>query len=330
MVKKKDMAKKTLEEMNVLDDFLFHEMASRDEKGVKFCRILLETILDRPLRNVKVLSQRKVQGRGIGEHGIVIDAYIEEIPDQNESDAEVDANIYDIEPNKYKEGSEPRRGRYYHALMDTKLLKAGGEYKDMKNVTIIMILPYDPYGKDRMVYTISNQCEEDRTVEYDDGLKTIYLYTKGKVGKASQKLRDMLKYIEESTRENAVNDDLKNIHQLVMEIKHDEEVELSYMKIWELEARMRREARAEGLEEGRQEGIEQGRQEGIEQGRQEGIEEGIKEGIKEGIQQGVRILAKTYREMGIPQEEIIPKIAEEYVISNDEVREYLSEKQETL
>lgn len=296
------MVKKTLREMNVLDDFLFHEMTSRDEKGVEFCRILLETILDKPLRNVKVLAQRKVQGRGTNEHGIVIDAYIEEIPEQNGSDAEIDANIYDIEPNQYKEGSEPKRGRYYHALIDTKILKTGVEYKDMKNVTIIMILPYDPYGKNRMVYTISNQCEEDRTVEYNDGLKSIYLYTKGTVGHTSQKLRDMLRYIEESTQENAVNEDLRNIHRLVTEIKQDEEVELSYMKLWEIEARMRREGREEGLKEGREEGLKGARTEGI------------------------KILAEVYKELGMKEEDAISKVADKYGISEKEVLGYLEKE----
>ena len=320
------MMKKTLKEMNVLDDFLFYEMTSRDEKGVEFCRILLETILNRTLRNVKVTAQRKIQGRGTAEHGIVIDAYIEETPGQHGDDAEVDANIYDIEPNKYKEGAEPKRGRYYHALMDTKILKTGVEYKDMKNVTIIIILPYDPYGKDRMVYTISNQCEEDGTVEYEDGLKTIYLYTKGKKGETSQKLRDMLRYIEESTQENAVNDDLKNIHRLVTEIKHDEEVELSYMKLWEIEARMRREA----IEEGREEGLKIGREEGRKEGRKEGREEGREEGRKAERAKAVKLLAESYQELGMSEEEIVTKIAEKYEISTEEVSAYLTEAEELL
>ena len=241
---------RTLQELNVLDDFLFNEMTARGEEGVEFCKILLETILDRPLRNVKVQHQRKVQGRGTSQHGIVIDAYIEVEDEQSPVkpiDAEIGADIYDVEPNSYKEKSEARRGRYYHALIDSKILRTGIDYKNMKNVTIILILPYDPFGKDRMVYTIMNQCKEDSSVEYADGLKTIYLYTKGKAEEGTgQKLRDMLRYIENSTEENAVNEDLKKFHEMVNEIKQDEEVGIKYMKIWERESYIRREGQEAG------------------------------------------------------------------------------------
>lgn len=41
------MKKRTLEELNLLDDFLFQELVARGEQGENFCRILLSTILGR-------------------------------------------------------------------------------------------------------------------------------------------------------------------------------------------------------------------------------------------------------------------------------------------
>lgn len=72
--------------------------------------------------------------------------------------------------------------RYYHGLIDTQLLDSGIEYDKLPNVVIIIILPYDPFGKNRMVYTIQNQCVEDAAVPYNDGAKKIFLYTKGTEG----------------------------------------------------------------------------------------------------------------------------------------------------
>ena len=290
------MTQKPLKELNVIDDFLFHEITSRGEgKGEEFCKILLETILGHPFRNVKVHGQRKIQGRGTNTHGIIIDAYIEAAADVS-GKILADADVFDIEPNRYEDGSHPKRSRYYHALIDSKLLKSGVKYQHMKNATIIMILPYDPFGKDRMIYTITNQCVEDTNIKYEDGLKTIYLYTKGKVGNTSQKLRDMLKYMENSTSENAVNEELKSIHKWVTEIKQDEEVGISYMKSWEIEEHIREEATRQGLAEGR----------------------------AEGRAEGIKIFINLCRKLNMPEHEIINRLAEEYEISSDEAATYIA------
>ena len=41
---------------------------------------------------------------------------------------------------------------------------------------------YDPFGYDYMMYTIHNKCDELPNMEYNNGLKYIYFYTKGKKG----------------------------------------------------------------------------------------------------------------------------------------------------
>lgn len=79
--------------------------------------------------------------------------------------------------------SESKRAGYYHSLIDSKLLKSGADYEILQNVVVIIILPYDPFGEEWMVYTIKSKCEESPEMEYDDGNTTIYLYTKRKTGK---------------------------------------------------------------------------------------------------------------------------------------------------
>ena len=121
-----------------------------------------------------------------------------------------------------------------------------------------MILPYDPFGMNRMVYTVKNQCVEDSNVEYDDGALKIFLNTKGTSGDTSQELQKMLKYIECSIAENVANDNIQAIHDYVEKVKKDKDVEVQYMKSWEVEQLIREEAQKEGLEKGRKEGLEQG------------------------------------------------------------------------
>lgn len=74
-----------------------------------------------------------------------MDAYIEAVADQiSESDsvnARIRPDIYDIEPNKtYEKSSLPKRMRYYHTMIDTKLLEVGADYESLSNVVIIVTL----------------------------------------------------------------------------------------------------------------------------------------------------------------------------------------------
>lgn len=174
-----------LEELNLIDDFLFQELLSQENDGEEFCRILLGTILNRPIRKVRIMPQKNVLGLDTGRHGIRMDAYIEDIsnettlPGIHMADAKVISDIYDIEPNnRYEKQTLPKRMRYYHGLIDTQLLSADIKYDKLKNVIIIVILPYDPFGKNRMIYTIQNQCIEDTSIPYDDGAKKSFYIPK--------------------------------------------------------------------------------------------------------------------------------------------------------
>ena len=249
-----------LEELNLMDNFLFQTIVTQGEDGEEFCRILLSTFLGKSIRNVRVVAQQSILGFDTDRHGIRMDAYVENIPDEEElpgcdmADAKIIPDIYDIEPNNdYEKDTLPKRMRYYHGLIDTKHLNAGVDYEQLPRVSIIVILPYDPFGQKRMVYTIKNQCVEDPSVSYEDGARKIFLYTKGTEGNPSQSLRDMLKYMEDTRLENVTNEDIHRIHEFVEKAKHRKEVGINYMKMWEERRLIQREALAEGRAEGRAE-----------------------------------------------------------------------------
>lgn len=244
-----------LEDLNLMDDFLFQEMLMQEDIGEEFCRILLSTILGRPFRRVKVIPQKSIPGPNTNLHCIRIDAYIEDLSEEETlpgihmSDARVVSDIYDIEPNNtYEKETLPRRTRYYHSLIDAQLLEKGIDYGRLPNVTTIIILPYDPFGQNRMLYTFKMQCTEDSSVAYNDGTTKIFLYTRGKgSGKA---LRDMLNYMQETTDDNVTNQDIEAVHRLVRKVKQNQEVGINYMKSWEREAYIRNEGKTEGKSEG--------------------------------------------------------------------------------
>ena len=97
-----------------------------------------------------------------------------------------------------------------------------------------------------MVYTIKNGCVEAPELPYEDGARTIFLYTKGTEGNPPEDLRELLNYMEHTSKENAKTESLQRLHEMVTAVKRDGKVGLTYMKSFEIEERIRKEGIAEG------------------------------------------------------------------------------------
>lgn len=245
--------KRKLEELNLLDDFLFGTLISHPVYGERFARVLVTTMLGREVKILKIVPQMTYYGQDTDRHGTRLDVYIEEEDGSAQGEIGI-GNIYDVEPDQTIDVSErkalPRRVRFYRATIDAKNLQSGANYGQLKNVIIIMILPYDPFGYDRIVYTVKNHCVEEPQMAYDDGALSLFLYTKGKNGTISQQLKELLHYLEDTTWQNAVNDSLQEIQSMVDQVKRNKEVSISYMKIYERERMIRNEGMTEGLTKG--------------------------------------------------------------------------------
>lgn len=232
--------------MNLLDDFLFFQMLNHAGFGVEFSRELLRVIFGKEFGKLNVVPQKVYYGSDIDKHGARLDVYLEESTDEAVLE---DATIYDIEPEaESKKGEKkdiPKRLRFYHSLIDSESLKAGVDYKNLKKVVVIMIMPFDPFGHNHMIYTIKNSCIEVPELPYEDGARTIFLYTRGEKGNASQELRELLEYMEDTRTENAKNDTLKKIDNMVNRVKREKGAQLEYMKIFEREQMLREEGRQE-------------------------------------------------------------------------------------
>lgn len=242
------MTKRKLDDLNLLDDFLFNSVVNYPGIGEKFIRELLRVILKMDFGKLTVIPQKFYPGSDTDKHGARLDVYIEE--DCIDS-AEHDIKVYDIEPDKNIKDITvlPQRVRFYHAKIDAHCLKSGENYQMLKKVMVILITPYDPFDLNRMIYTIRNKCEEVPSMPYDDGARTIFLYTKGTEGNPPKELKQLLQYMEHTTEENAKNDNLRNIQQMINIVKQDKEVSLEYMKVFEREEMLIQ----QGIQQGRQE-----------------------------------------------------------------------------
>ena len=244
------MQRRKLENLNLLDDFLFGTMVTYPGIGETFVREILKIIFQKEFGPLTVVPQKVYYGSDTNKHRARLDVYLEE----TSGDGPGRATVYDMEPDnnsdKQSIAALPKRTRFYHAKIDASSLKAGESYHSLKNVVVIMITPYDPFGLNHMVYTIQNTCLEIPEMPYDDGARTLYLYTKGTKGNPPEALKQLLHYMEHTSAENAKNDVLQSIDKMVRKVKEDGEVSLEYMKIFEREEMLVKQGISQGISQG--------------------------------------------------------------------------------
>ena len=248
----RQIAMKRLEEMNVIDDFLFTEIMANEKNGLEVCRIILSCVLKRKIGKIRFTYQKVVQGETEESHGIRMDAYITE----EDGDG---IRVYDVEPDKQagQKSQLPKRSRYYSSLIDSKLLKPGKNYKNLPELVTIFILSYDPFGENAMYYEAGTVVKTHPHIPYDDGVRRLFLYVNGDLpegaGDDDQSIRNLLRYIGKSTEANVTDENTKKLNSIVKSTKHAEDTGERYMKSWERDEFIRDEAFDQGLAQGEEE-----------------------------------------------------------------------------
>ena len=247
---RKLIARKKLAEMNVIDDFLFTEIMSDEKDGAVVCSMILSCVLKREVRNIKFEAQKVIHGSSEKSHGIRLDVYATGKPGDN-GDSKEDYSVYDVEVDK-RSGNKagiPKRSRYYGSLIDAKFLEPRKEYKELPDIFTIFILSYDPFDQNALYYEAGTHLLTHPDVPYDDGVRRIYLYTKGDLpgnaGEYDRKLRNLLRYINESTEANVIDDNTRRLDEIVRVTKSKGTVEDDIMYNWERDEELKEEARAE-------------------------------------------------------------------------------------
>ena len=290
--------KRKLEDLNVLDDFMFSAAVSDEEVGKEFCRTMLSVLLQKVLGEIQITAQKTRLPCTPEMWGIRMDVEVKEPLE----DTLPSLNVYDVEPHLRKEKYFPRHNRFYQAKIDSRYIRNGERnFGNLPNLFVLTITEYDPFGKDQMIYTVSNSCREEPGLKYDDGLVFYYFNTKGKKG-GTPEIRAMLKYMMESTEKNVVNEDIRNLHRCVERVKVLPEVREEFMRFEDVIAWEKEKSHEEGIEEGRKEG----RKEGIEEGR-------------------IRMLIEISRESGLSDEKILKQLMDKCELTEKEAQEYLME-----
>ena len=221
----------------------------------------LSIILDEPDLKLAEVEVEQVVLNKSGKRAIRLDAWARDVSDRRfNTEMQNDTEADDVR----------RRARFYQGLLDTPVLKAGKttRYKHLPSTVIIFITQEDIFGRDRAIYTFTEQCEEFSDLPLDDGTKKIFLNMTSKNGRPE--LISLLQYMKNTTIDNPeiiVKDRrIVTLDEIVNEVKQSEEWEAVKMNILEI-----------GIEKGRQEGLQEGLKQGIHAMIQDNLEEGVEE-----------------------------------------------------
>lgn len=249
---------KTFEELDVIDDFLMNAVATDPEVGEAFCRTVLSVLLQKNIGKLHISAQKTIPAMILGLRGIRMDVEIMEETAKEHTNAP-DMNIYDLEPHLQKGMNFPKHNRFYQAKIDSRLMKRGErDFSKLPNLYVLTITNFDVFGKDYMMYRFWNHCEEVPELKYEDGLQFIYFYTNGTKG-GNADIKTMLRYLQNSTKENVTNEATRVVHECVHKVKTLPEVRENYMRFDELMEYAKEKGLEEGLEEGRKQGLEKGK-----------------------------------------------------------------------
>ena len=149
-------------------------------------------------------------------------------------------------------------------VLDSNLLPPGSvDFNKLNRAFIILIMPFDPFGKGFYKYTFRMKCEECPDLDLQDEATRIFLNCHGTHPEmVSPELIELLHYMEKSTNEVAgscTSQKIKLLHQKVCQIRSNKKMEAKFMRAWEEREIERQKAFAEGAEAGIETGQTQGK-----------------------------------------------------------------------
>ncbi|WP_029232351.1 hypothetical protein [Butyrivibrio sp. VCB2006] len=236
-----EQAKRDIEQMTLIENFMFDSSIEDNDDAQIIIGKILKSIYGKEFKNIRIECQKQLNGLNSNYHGIRMDARIT----QDELEDYLDASIVDIEmENRPKDKKElPRRHRYYGALEDSKRLETNTAYNELPNYVSITISSYDPFDVGDMCYVAASALVSHPAISYDDGVKHLYFYCKGrpnfdevvseglfKSDSHSKNLQEMLEYIVSGKKPEVSNPDIDAVDNVVTKIKHKKEVTTKYMR----------------------------------------------------------------------------------------------------
>ena len=156
-----DRINKLIDGLTLFDDDL---MSRVFDKNIEATELLLRIILERKIKVISVIGQEEMKSAAVGGRNITLDVHA---LDEN-------GEKMDIEVQGNSEGARIRRARYHSSVLDSRMLKEGQEFKEIKDSYVIFIYKRDKFQEGLPLYHIDRYVRETGKL-FEDGSHIIYV-----------------------------------------------------------------------------------------------------------------------------------------------------------
>ena len=202
LIQSKSEIDEVIDKLTLFDDKL---MSRVFDNNVAATELILRIILNKNIKVISVTGQNEMKNHDIEGRNITLDVHA---LDEN-------GNEIDIEVQGNATGAHVKRARFHSSMIDSKMLKSGQKFSEMKDSHVIFIYKRDKFKKGLPVYHIDRYVEETEE-PFDDGSHIIYVNGKYK---GDDEIGQLIKDFHQS--------DSKKIHykELARGVKHFKETE---------------------------------------------------------------------------------------------------------
>ena len=148
-------------ELTLFDDDL---MSRVFDKNIKATELLLRIILGKKVKVISVTGQNEMKNHQVGGRNITLD-----VDAMDENGEEID-----IEVQGDSEGAHVRRARYHSSMVDSRMLKEGHAFRELKDSYVIFIYKHDKFRKGLPLYHVDRYVGETNE-QFRDGSHIIYV-----------------------------------------------------------------------------------------------------------------------------------------------------------
>ncbi len=201
--------------LTITNRYIFYRVM-RDNQDI--CLKLLQLILpELDIQKIEFLVEEKQIEETPESRGVRLDAF-----------AGDGIRVFDIEMQPQNRDDLRKRSRYNQAMVDEELLDKGAPFSALKESYVIFISPFDLFKQKRIRYTFRNWCDEDRSLELEDGAIKIFINASGIRENADP---DLVAFLDLMLGKKSDNDFAKLVQKAVDVVKLDREGRHRYMTV---------------------------------------------------------------------------------------------------
>jgi len=185
----KKMTKEKWEDLTLGNSFIFSKVMLNEE----LCKKTIQEMLDiPPIDYIEYIDVEKTIDIRIDSKSVRLDVYVKDGK----------GTFFNLEMQVKDTKELAQRSRYYQSVIDLDMIDKGQNYDEIADSYVVFICMTDIFQRSLYRYTFENTCQELTDLKLNDGVKKVFLNTKGTIGEISEDAKGFLDYVEGRVSDN--------------------------------------------------------------------------------------------------------------------------------